>query len=299
MHAFRRGLILEANRAAATLFGVARSALAGQRLSRFIFSEDEDILYFLGRNLSITGRPQTCELRMTKKDAKLFWARLDVALGVDEGGAAAYRVVISDITRHKRVEQALRQSEEHLLLAERLAHVGHWHWEVQANQWSWSEEVHRISGQPPNYTPDYRGFLRMVVPEDRERVRRATRNCLAGKIGGSLEFQIARPNRDVRTVTSTFEVLLDGDGSPRRVFGTCQDVTDTKRAQEESFARQKLESLGTLTKGIAHDLATFLVGCWLKRSWRWRSWMPVRLAKRSCRRSMGWRCAAPKSFVSS
>jgi PAS domain S-box-containing protein len=256
----REGLILEANRGAATLFGVPRSALAGQRLFGFILNDDEEIFYFLVRNLSITGRPQTCELRMTKKDAKLFWARLDVALGVDEGGAAGYRVVISNITRHKRVEQALRQSEEHLLLAERLAHVGHWHWEVQANQWSWSEEVYRISGQPPNYKPDYRGFLRMVVPEDRERVRRATRNCLAGKTGGSLEFQVARPNRDVRTVTSTFEVLLDGDGSPRRVFGTCQDVTDTKRAQEESFARQKLESLGTLTKGIAHDFGNLLGG---------------------------------------
>jgi PAS domain S-box-containing protein len=256
----REGLILEANLAAATLFGVTRSALAGQRLSRCIFNDDKDIFYFLVRNLSITGRPQTCELRMTKKGATPFWVRLDVAAGVDESGAPGCRVVISDISGHKRVEQALRESEEHLLFAERLAHVGHWHWEVQANQWSWSEEVFRIFGQAPDYTPNYAGFLRMVVPEDRERVREATRNCLAGKIGSSLEFRIARPNRDVRTVTSTFEVLLDENGSPRRVFGTCQDVTDTKRAQEESFARQKLESLATVARGITHDFSNLFSG---------------------------------------
>ena len=54
------------------------------------------------------------------------------------------------------------------------------------------------------------------------------------------------------------EVLLDDDGSPERIFGACQDVTDARRAQEESFARQKLESLGTLASGIAHDFNNLL-----------------------------------------
>jgi nitrogen-specific signal transduction histidine kinase/ActR/RegA family two-component response regulator len=53
-------------------------------------------------------------------------------------------------------------------------------------------------------------------------------------------------------------VLLDEDGSPARMFGTCQDVTDPKRAQEDAFARQKLESLGTLASGIAHDFNNLL-----------------------------------------
>ena len=42
------------------------------------------------------------------------------------------------------------------------------------------------------------------------------------------------------------------------MFGTCQDVTDARRAQEEAFARQKLESLGTLAGGIAHDFNNLL-----------------------------------------
>jgi len=41
-------------------------------------------------------------------------------------------------------------------------------------------------------------------------------------------------------------VLLDDDGSLELFFGTVQDVTDLRRAQEDSFAMQKLESLGTL-----------------------------------------------------
>jgi nitrogen-specific signal transduction histidine kinase/ActR/RegA family two-component response regulator len=55
-------------------------------------------------------------------------------------------------------------------------------------------------------------------------------------------------------------VLLDEDGSPARMFGTCQDVTDARRAQGDAFARQKLESLGTLAGGIAHDFNNLLGG---------------------------------------
>jgi signal transduction histidine kinase len=54
-------------------------------------------------------------------------------------------------------------------------------------------------------------------------------------------------------VICTTDVLLDEDGSPERIFGTTQDVTDARRAQEEFFGRQKLESLGALASGIAHD----------------------------------------------
>jgi nitrogen-specific signal transduction histidine kinase/CheY-like chemotaxis protein len=48
-------------------------------------------------------------------------------------------------------------------------------------------------------------------------------------------------------------VVLDEEGLPPQIFGTCQDITDSRRAQEESFARQQLESVGTLASGIAHD----------------------------------------------
>jgi nitrogen-specific signal transduction histidine kinase/CheY-like chemotaxis protein len=55
-------------------------------------------------------------------------------------------------------------------------------------------------------------------------------------------------------------VSLDGEGSPAYVSGTCQDVTEARRTQEESFARQKLESIGTLASGIAHDFNNLLGG---------------------------------------
>ena len=53
---------------------------------------------------------------------------------------------------------------------------------------------------------------------------------------------------------------MNEEGSPARVFGSVQDVTDLRRAQEQTMARQKLESLGTLANGIAHDFNNLLGG---------------------------------------
>ena len=62
----------------------------------------------------------------------------------------------------------------------------------------------------------------------------------------------------LRTISCIWEVLLDDEGLPVQMFGTFQDITDSRRAQEESFARQKLESVGTLASGIAHDFNDLL-----------------------------------------
>ena len=62
-----QGLIMEANLTAATLLGVARGALVMQRFSRFILRDDQDIYYLLRRQLSKTGAPQVCDLRLVKR----------------------------------------------------------------------------------------------------------------------------------------------------------------------------------------------------------------------------------------
>jgi signal transduction histidine kinase/CheY-like chemotaxis protein len=75
-----------------------------------------------------------------------------------------------------------------------------------------------------------------------------------------MDFRIVRPDSELRTVTFYSQVVLDEVGSPRHIFGACQDVTDERRAQEQALASRKLETMGTLANGIAHDFNNLLGG---------------------------------------
>ncbi len=97
-----KGLILEANLTAAKLFGVERGSLVKQPLSRFVLPEDQDIFYLHRKALWDTGVAQTCELRVLKKDAAPFWARMEATTAQDAEGATVCRAVVSDITQSKR-----------------------------------------------------------------------------------------------------------------------------------------------------------------------------------------------------
>ena len=165
-----------------------------------------------------------------------------------------------DITEQIKARELLSKSEERLKNAERLAHVGHWQWDFKTNCISGSDEMYRIFGKPLDYIPHYDDFLKDVTPKDRPRVVEWVNECLAEKRGKYLEYQIVWPNGDVRTVSTILEVSIGEDGLPACLFGACQDITDSKREQEESFTRQKLESVGTLANGIAHDFNNLLGG---------------------------------------
>ncbi len=111
------GLIMESNLTAATLFDVTRAALIKQPISSFILKEDQDIYYLHRKKLFETGEPQTCEMRMLKKDGTIFWAHLTAVLaqapstgsGQAPDGTKTCRIVMSDITERKKMEEELKQ----------------------------------------------------------------------------------------------------------------------------------------------------------------------------------------------
>ena len=118
-----RGLIREANLAAATLLGVARGALIGQPLSRFVLPEDQDILYRCRQRLFATHQPQCGELRLRRSDGEPGWVSLDANLGADDSGEPCWRLTLGDIGERKRAEAAL--AEENRSKDRFIAVLGH------------------------------------------------------------------------------------------------------------------------------------------------------------------------------
>ena len=103
-----KGLILEANLTAATQLSVTRSSLIQEPLTSFILREDQDIYYRHRKLLFETGAPQTCELRLLRKNGPPLWALLQAAMAEDgEKGKPVCRVVITDIHERKEAEEKL------------------------------------------------------------------------------------------------------------------------------------------------------------------------------------------------
>ncbi len=106
-----QGLILEANMAAAALFGVPRGALVGQRFSRYIARSQQDTYYLYSQRLLSSEEPQAFELQMTRSDGVSFWVHLNAAFAKEDGATAVQRLVLNDVTNAKVMAAAMQSSE--------------------------------------------------------------------------------------------------------------------------------------------------------------------------------------------
>lgn len=105
-----QGQIRQANLTAASMLGVAPSALRHTPLTAFIFKEDQDVYYLHRRQPMEAGRTHACELRLIRQDGTLVWVHLASTMAQDADGTPELRVVMTEVTEHKQVEAALRES---------------------------------------------------------------------------------------------------------------------------------------------------------------------------------------------
>ena len=204
-------------------------------------------------------RPFQKECRLRRADGEYRWI-LDNGIPLyREGEFAGFIGSSVDITEQKLIEERLRASESRLLAAQRLARLGSWERNEVTGKTEFSAEMLNILGMPNHPPRTLMEFLNYVHAEDRECVREG---ALRARTGGSVsgEYRIVRAGGEVRFVRSVLEAIRNERGEVIRVVGVTQDITDLRRAHEESVARQKLESVGTLASGIAHDFNNLLGG---------------------------------------
>jgi PAS domain S-box-containing protein len=130
----------------------------------------------------------------------------------------------------KRSEAYLAESNAKLEEAQRITHVGYWEWDPSTNRVNWSDETYRIYGMRPQERPmELTTVQEKIHPEDWKR-------AMEQALGGAridLECRLFRPTGEVRIVHFQGDVKRDTSGQPTLRFGTVQDITDRKHAEEE------------------------------------------------------------------
>jgi PAS domain S-box-containing protein len=152
------------------------------------------------------------------------------------------------------------ESERKLEEAQSLAHVGHWERDPDTDLITWSDETYRIFGlQPQERILKLAQLAELIHPEDRQVMVQAQAEAL--RSGGErydVEYRVVRPNGEVRLVHSQGDITRDESGRPRRMFGSVQDITERKRAEQRLVAQhtvtQILAQAATLQEATAKIL---------------------------------------------
>jgi PAS domain S-box-containing protein len=203
----------------------------------------------LGIAATVTEQRQTEEeLRRTRAELE-FCVRDRTAELVTTSQA-----LVGEVSERRKTEERLRRSERQLREAQQLAHVGSWEWDPASNVVRWSDELYRIYGLAPDeFGASFEAFVDRLHPDDRATtVQTVTSSLRTGRPFDFIE-RIIRPDGSVRTLHSRGEIVTNGDGQAVRMLGTCQDVTESREAEERLRQAERLAAIGQMAASLAHD----------------------------------------------
>ena len=172
------------------------------------------------------------EKRYFRRDGSLVWGSLSISL-LNSHPSPLVIAMVEDITDKKTAEDAVRESEERLRLAQQAARIGTFEWNIRTGVNTWTPELEAMYGLPRGgFGGTQTAFENLVHPNDRAAVVELVDDAFKTGRPTNGEWRVIWTDGSVHWIAGRWQVFMNESGEPSRMIGVNMDITERKMAEE-------------------------------------------------------------------